>query len=117
MAATDEELVARALAADDRRAFAEMVRRHQSAVRTLLRRLCRGDAALADDLAQETFVKAWRGLAGFRGGARLSTWLHRIAWNPNRQPEVRARAPARAGDGTRSAQPVARRPLSLPLWG
>ncbi len=67
MAASDEPLVARVLAADDRRAFAELVRRHQSAVRTLLWRLCRGDAALADDLAQETFVKAWRGVAGAGG--------------------------------------------------
>ncbi len=81
MAASDEDLVARVVGSDDRHAFAELVRRHQSAVRTLLRRLCRSDAALADDLAQETFVKAWRGLAGFTGSARLSTWLHRIAWN------------------------------------
>lgn len=93
MPATDEELVARVLAADDRRAFAELVRRHQSAVRTLLRRLSGGDAALADDLAQEVFVKAWRGLAGFQGGARLSTWLHRIAWNTWASHARRAPAP------------------------
>ena len=81
MVESDAELVARVVADDDRRAFAELVRRHQSAVRGLLRRLSGGDAALADDLAQETFLRAYRGLAGYRGGARLSTWLYRIAWN------------------------------------
>ncbi|HET6437449.1 MAG TPA: RNA polymerase sigma factor [Anaeromyxobacter sp.] len=77
----DSALVARVLAFDDRRAFAELVRRHQSAIRTLLRRLCAGDLARADDLAQETFLRAYRGLPSFRGQARLGSWLHRIAWN------------------------------------
>lgn len=63
----------------DRRAFARLVETHQSRVRLQLRRLARGDAALADDLAQETFVQAWLHLAEFRGDARLATWLHRIA--------------------------------------
>jgi RNA polymerase sigma factor (sigma-70 family) len=81
MAASDAELVARVLAGDDRRAFAELVQRHQSAVRGLLRRLTAGDAAQADDLAQQVFVTAWRKLASWRGDARLSTWLYRIAWN------------------------------------
>lgn len=78
---SDAALVARVLAADDRRAFAELVRRHQSAVRSLLRRLCAGDAARADDLAQEAFLRAYRRLASFRGEARFGTWLHRLAWN------------------------------------
>jgi RNA polymerase sigma-70 factor (ECF subfamily) len=63
----------------DRHAFARLVRAHQSRVRLQLRRLTRGDAALADDLAQETFVQAWLHLNDFRGDARLATWLHRIA--------------------------------------
>jgi RNA polymerase sigma factor (sigma-70 family) len=50
-------------------------------VRQQLRRLTHGDAALADDLAQETFVQAWRHLGAFRGDARVSTWLYRIAYN------------------------------------
>jgi RNA polymerase sigma factor (sigma-70 family) len=81
MGPSDTELVARVLAGDDRRAFAELVRRHQSAVRGLLRRLCAGDAAQADDLAQETFLRAYRSLEAWRGEGRLSTWLYRIAWN------------------------------------
>lgn len=81
MGPSDAELVARVVAGDDRHAFAALVRRHQSAIRTLLRRLCAGDAALAEDLSQEAFVRAWRGLQGWRGGARFSTWLHRVAVN------------------------------------
>ena len=65
--------------AGDRAAFARLVRAHQSRVRLQLRRLTHGDLALADDLAQETFVQAWQHLAAFRGEARLATWLHRIA--------------------------------------
>jgi RNA polymerase sigma-70 factor (ECF subfamily) len=78
---TDAELIARVLVGDDRHAFAELVRRHQSAVRACLRRLTAGNHALADDLAQETFVLAWRNLRSFRQEARFSTWLYRIATN------------------------------------
>jgi RNA polymerase sigma factor (sigma-70 family) len=81
MGPSDADLAARVVASDDRHAFAQLVRRHQSAVRSVLRRLCAGDAALADDLAQETFVRVWKGLRSWRGGARFSTWLHRIAVN------------------------------------
>ncbi len=77
---SDAELIVRVLQDDDRHAFSELVRRHQSSVRGLLRRLT-SDAALADDLAQETFIRAHRSLAQFRGGARLSSWLFRIAYN------------------------------------
>ena len=78
---TDAELIARAVVGDDRHAYAELVRRHQSAVRACLRRLTAGNRALADDLAQETFVLAWRNLKSFRQEARFSTWLYRIATN------------------------------------
>jgi RNA polymerase sigma-70 factor (ECF subfamily) len=93
MGATDADLVARVLAGDDRRAFAELVRRHQSAVRGLLRRLTAGDAAAADDLAQETFLLAYRKLGSWRGEGRLSTWLYRIAWNAWASLARRAPAP------------------------
>ena len=63
----------------DTRAFGTLVRRHQGRIRAQLRQLLRDDPATADDLAQETFVLAWRKLEQFRGEARLSTWLHRIA--------------------------------------
>jgi RNA polymerase sigma-70 factor, ECF subfamily len=81
MSPSDADLIARVLARDDRHAFSTLVRRHQSAVRGLLRRLTCGNESQADDLAQETFWRAYRGLRGYRAGARLSTWLHRIAYN------------------------------------
>jgi RNA polymerase sigma-70 factor (ECF subfamily) len=77
----DAQLIARCVVGDDRHAFAELVRRHQSAVRACLRKLTAGQHALADDLAQETFILAWRNLKSFRQEARFSTWLYRIATN------------------------------------
>ncbi len=78
---SDAALIARVVVSDDRHAFSELVRRHQSAVRATLRKLTRGNSALADDLAQETFLLAYRNLKSFRQEARFSTWLYRIAYN------------------------------------
>jgi RNA polymerase sigma-70 factor (ECF subfamily) len=80
-APSDADLILAVLERDDRHAFAMLVQRHQSQVRTVLRRLTKGDAALADDLAQETFVLVWRNLKAFRFEARFSTWIYRIAFN------------------------------------
>lgn len=77
----DHALVARVRLTGDRRAFEQLMRRHQGLVRAQLRRLLHGDHAEADDLAQETFLLAWRKLDQFRGDARFSTWLHRIAYS------------------------------------
>jgi RNA polymerase sigma-70 factor (ECF subfamily) len=87
----DAALIRAVQASDDRGAFGELVRRHQSTVRTVLRRLTRGDAGLADDLAQETFVLAWRNIRHFRFEARFSTWLYRIAINAWRSEARRKR--------------------------
>ena len=76
----DAALVVRALQPDGARAFEQLVRRHQGLVRAQLRRLLGDDFALADDLAQETFVLAWRKLDQFRGESRFGTWLYRIAY-------------------------------------
>lgn len=80
MTLSDATLVTRALEGD-RDAFGELVLRHQSAVRRFLRHLARGDEALADDLAQDTFVQAWHRLGQFRGDAAFATWLLGIAHN------------------------------------
>lgn len=64
----------------DAAAFSELVRRRQSALRNLLRRLSR-DPALADDLAQQAFVKAWRSLPKLRSVAAFGAWLRRLAVN------------------------------------
>lgn len=63
----------------DREAAEKVVERTFRQVYASLFRFC-GDADLAADLAQETYRKAWEALPGFDGRARLSTWLHRIAY-------------------------------------
>jgi RNA polymerase sigma-70 factor (ECF subfamily) len=78
---TDADLIARVLSHADHNAFGEIVRRYQSPVRGFLTRLTRGDSHLADDLAQETFLKAWQKMRTFRGDAKFSTWLFGIAFN------------------------------------
>lgn len=77
----DKALIARVLLGNDPRAFEQLVRRHQGMIRAQLRRLLQGDAAMADDLAQEAFLLAWKKLDQFRGDAQFSTWLYRIAYS------------------------------------
>ncbi len=77
---TDETL-ARLAAAGDTAAFGALVRTHQSKVRGFLRRLTRADAALADDLAQETFLEAHRKIVQYRGDGSFGSWLCGIAWS------------------------------------
>jgi RNA polymerase sigma-70 factor (ECF subfamily) len=77
----DADFIARVLVEGDPHAFGELVKRHQSFVRNLLRSWLRGDEARADDLAQETFLKAYRNLHQFGGQAKFSTWLYQIALN------------------------------------
>jgi RNA polymerase sigma-70 factor (ECF subfamily) len=77
----DGTLVERAVATRDVAAFSALARLHQSKVRGLLLRLTRGDHAAADDLAQETFLEAWRGIGNFRGESAFATWLYRIAYS------------------------------------
>lgn len=81
MPMSDRALIERVVARGDPHAFRQLVLRYQSALRGWARRLCDGDEHLADDLAQETFLKAYRALPAFRADARFSTWLYRIAFN------------------------------------
>lgn len=80
--AFDLSLTARA-AAGDREGFARLVRKYQDGVYRLLLRLVSDDED-ARDLAAETFVRAWRRIATFRGQASFKTWLWRIAINVSR---------------------------------
>ena len=79
---TETRLVAEALAGSQP-AFERIVRRYQRPVISLIVRLlgAKGDRALAEDLAQETFVKAYLKLSAFDSSRRLSSWLFRIAHN------------------------------------
>lgn len=109
----DRALVARALLGDDRRAFEHLLRRHQGMVRAQLRRLLQGDHARADDLAQETFLLAWRKLHQFRGDARFSTWLYRIAYSCFLQMQRKKAPGVTALDG--DADPLALHPSATDL--
>jgi RNA polymerase sigma-70 factor (ECF subfamily) len=71
----------RRAATGDVAAFGALVRQHQSSVRGFLRRLTRGNHALADDLAQETFLEAHRKIAQFQGHGSFTGWLYAIAWS------------------------------------
>jgi RNA polymerase sigma-70 factor (ECF subfamily) len=88
--AADEAMLVRRAAAGETTAFAELVRRHQGKVRGLLLRLC-GDRTLADDLAQEVFLRAYRGLWGFEGRSSFGTWLYRISYNAYLNHSTRVR--------------------------
>ena len=77
----DRDLIGRVLLHDDRNAFSELVRRHQSQLRASLRKMTSGNSELADDIAQETFILAWKNIKSFRFEAKFSTWLYRIAFN------------------------------------
>ncbi|MCY6381971.1 RNA polymerase sigma factor [Hoeflea prorocentri] len=75
-----EALVAALAKNGDRLAFEELVRRRQSWLRNLMRRLC-GDPALADDLAQQAFLEAWRHMGKLRQPGSFGAWLKRLAVN------------------------------------
>jgi RNA polymerase sigma-70 factor (ECF subfamily) len=77
--ASERELIRRAQAGDQD-AFSELVELHAGRVYGALRRFGL-DAGEADEVAQEVFLRAWRGLPRFQERARFSTWLYRIAFN------------------------------------
>lgn len=81
MELSDEILIQRAVKAQDRHAFSQLVLRYQSRLRQALRQQCGGDYALADDIAQDAFIKAHHALASFKGQSAFFTWLYQIARN------------------------------------
>lgn len=80
MTSDDRILIARILKQNDQRAYSELVNRYQSRLRYSLRQLTGWDEALADDLAQDTFIKAFKKLPSFKGESQFYTWLYRIAY-------------------------------------
>lgn len=64
-----------------RKEFEQQVLINQEPLRRFLLNLCRGDASLSDDIAQEAFIKAYLNLNSFNGFSKFSTWLFRIAFN------------------------------------
>lgn len=78
---TDFALVTQVTMMGNRRAFDQLVVRYQSPVRRFFLHQTLGDASLSDDLAQDTFIKAWRNIDSFRAMSSFQTWLMRIAYN------------------------------------
>lgn len=78
----DDESALVANACDgDRVAFENLYRIHRNRIYALVWRLCGGDAALAEDLLQESFIRAWQKLHSFRGDSKFGTWMHKLAAN------------------------------------
>jgi len=117
---SDRELAARVVGNDDRAAFQQLVVRHQAAIRGFLLRLLAGDHATADDLAQETFLLAYRRLAGWKGEGSLVSWLHSIAYRQflqhlrrNGRQDVMPEPPDAGHDPTPSVEAEILLPLLL----
>lgn len=94
---TERSLILRTLTHHDNDAFSSLVKKHQSKIRAFLFRLCK-QYDVADDLAQETFITAFRKLDTYKGTGDFCGWLFRIAYNNfllhcrsvNRRTEVTA---------------------------
>ena len=78
---TDFALVTQVTMMGNRRAFDQLVVRYQSPVRRFFLHQTLGDEPLSDDLAQDTFIKAWRNIGSFLAMSSFQTWLMRIAYN------------------------------------
>ena len=77
----DIALIGQVLIFGNRRAFDSLVKRYQGGVRRFLTSLTSGDEMLADDLAQETFIKAYTSLGTYKNRSNFGSWLYRIAYN------------------------------------
>ena len=78
---SDIVLVTQVAVSGNKRAFDELVRRYQSPVRRFFLSQTMGDEQLSDDLAQDTFIKAYTNITSFKGLASFKTWIMRIAYN------------------------------------
>ena len=76
----DDETLVRLTLDGEKRAFSEIVRRHEKSVAATVRGML-GDIQQAEDVGQETFIRLYNSLAGFRGESRLGTYIQRIAIN------------------------------------
>jgi len=103
----DRELAER-FRSGDRSAFDAIVRRHQKGVWRMVRRYVRHDAD-AFDVTQQVFVRAFKGLASFRGAATVRSWLYRIAINCALSwlRDHRREQPAEIAEDSLTAMPVA----------
>ena len=80
LSAMEERWVDKARAGDQL-AFEQLYRSHCDRIHALCWRMCGGDRALAEDMVQEAFVRAWNKLHLFKGDSKFGTWLHRLTVN------------------------------------
>ena len=78
---SDAYYISQVLLFDSHKAFEKLVIKYQPLIRRLFLRLTLGDQSLADDLAQETFIKFYKYIHSYKATAKFSTWLYRIAYN------------------------------------
>ena len=78
---SDLSLLTQVTVFHNRRAFDKLVVKYQAPIRRFFLNQTGGDSQLSDDLAQDTFVKAYLNISQFRGASSFSTWLYRIAYN------------------------------------
>lgn len=103
--------------AGDRSAFERIYRAHVGRVYAVCRRLT-GSADDAEDMTQETFIRAWQRLGSFQGRSRLSSWLHRVAVNVvlnDRRTRGRSLTLEQPPGDAAAMDPPA--PRSRPRWG
>ncbi len=100
----DISLVTQVAVFHNRRAFDRLVVKYQSPIRRFFLNQTLGDEQLSDDLAQDTFIKAYTNITQFRGLSAFSTWLYRIAYNVlydyNRRKHPTADITAKVDGGT-----------------
>lgn len=81
MPSSNQVLIERVIADNCHDSFSILVERHQSDLRYSLRQMTGWDESLADDIAQETFLKAFNAIRTYKADAKFSSWLYRIAYN------------------------------------
>jgi len=92
--ARDERALIERAQSGDRAAFEALVRRHADRLYAVVLRFL-GDSREAEDVTQETFLRAWRGISGFKGRSQFFTWLYRIGLNEAKRRAARGRPTAR----------------------
>ena len=110
MGSRDEELVARAIATGDPADYEALIGAYQADVRNWLRHLT-GDPSRADDLAQETFIRAWERLHTITDASKFKPWVMKIAYNMFLQSR------RRQGRDTRLAEALGREHLAAGVHG
>ena len=81
MSLSDSILITKVIIRNDHAAFKILIERYQSDLRGLFLRLTNGNKDITDDLAQETFIRVFKYLSGFKANAKFKTWLFRIGYN------------------------------------